>query len=91
MINQAVVFGQFKGGVLPANGLINTAWLAVSDFIVDMFHAENIANWGYRWQPSTSNHQFGIVDSAGVVPGHVGNMTHGDTGGHRCRLAWEMI
>ena len=44
MINQAVVFGQFKVRVLPANGLIHTAWLAVSDFIVDMFHAENIAN-----------------------------------------------
>lgn len=51
MINQAAVFGQFKGRVLPADGLIYTAWLAVSDFIVDMFHAENIAKMGYRWQP----------------------------------------
>lgn len=51
MINQAVVFGQFKGRVLPADGLIYTAWFAVSDFIVDMFHAENIAKLGYRWQP----------------------------------------
>lgn len=51
MINQAVVFGHFKSRVLPADGLIYTAWLVVSDFIVDMFHAENIANWGNRWQP----------------------------------------
>ena len=43
MINQAVVFGQFKGRVLPADGLIYATWLAVSDFIVDMFHTENIA------------------------------------------------
>lgn len=49
MINQAVVFGQFKGGVLPADGLIYATWLAVSDFIVDMFHAENIAKMGHRW------------------------------------------
>ena len=51
MINQAVVFGQFKVRVLPADGLVYTAWLAVSDFIVVMFHATNIAIWGYRWQP----------------------------------------
>lgn len=50
MINQAVVFGQFKVRVLPADGLVYTAWLAVSDSIVVMFHATNIAIWGYRWQ-----------------------------------------
>lgn len=44
MINQSVVFGQFKGRVLPADGLIYTACLSVSDFIVVMFHTENIAN-----------------------------------------------
>ena len=56
MIDQAAVFGQFKGRVLPADGLIYAAWFAVSDFIVDMFHTENIANvatggnrWRLRW------------------------------------------
>ena len=48
MINQATVFGQFKGRVLPADGLIYATWLAVSDSTVDMSHAENIANWVYR-------------------------------------------
>ena len=43
MIDQTAVFGQFKGRVLHAYGLIYAAWLAVSDFMVDMFHAENIA------------------------------------------------
>ena len=51
MIDQTAVFGQFKGRVLHAYGLIYDAWLAVSDFMVDMFHAENIAKLGYRWQP----------------------------------------
>lgn len=53
MINQSVVFGQFKGRVLPADGLIYTACLSVSDFIVVMFHTENIANCdtgGNRWR-----------------------------------------
>ena len=58
MIDQTAVFGQFKGRVLSADGLIYAAWLAVSDFMVDMFHATNIAKLGYRWQPSTSSHQF---------------------------------
>ena len=53
MIDQTAVFGQFKGRVLHAYGLIYAAWLAVSDFMVDMFHAENIAKWDYRWQPGT--------------------------------------
>ena len=48
MIDQTAVFGQFKGRVLHAYGLIYAAWLAVSDFMVDMFHAENIAKLGYR-------------------------------------------
>lgn len=51
MIDQAAVFGQFKSRVLPADGLIYAAWFAISDFMVDMFHTENIANWDYRWQP----------------------------------------
>lgn len=51
MIDHTVVIGQFKGRVLHAYGLIYAAWLAVSDFMVDMFHAENIAKLGYRWQP----------------------------------------
>jgi hypothetical protein len=51
MINQVAVCGHFKGGVLPADGLIYATWLAVSDFIVDMFHATNVAKMGYRWQP----------------------------------------
>lgn len=51
MINQATVFGQFKGRVLPADGLIYATWLAVSDFMADVFHTENIANLDYRWQP----------------------------------------
>ena len=60
MIDQTAVFGQFKGRVLHAYGLIYAAWLAVSDFMVDMFHAENIAKLGYRWQPHGS--QFTIVE-----------------------------
>lgn len=44
MINQAVVFGHFKGRVLPADGLIYAAWFAISDFMADVFHATNIAN-----------------------------------------------
>ena len=51
MIDHTAVIGQFKGRVLHAYGLIYAAWLAVSDFMVDMFHAENIAKLGYRWQP----------------------------------------
>ena len=51
MINQAGVFGHFKGRVLPADGLIYAAWFAVSDFMVDTFHTENIVKWGYRRQP----------------------------------------
>lgn len=63
MIDQTAVFGQFKGRVLHAYGLIYAAWLAVSDFMVDMFHAENIAKLGYRWQPSTSSHQFDFLEA----------------------------
>lgn len=63
MIDQTAVFGQFKGRVLSADGLIYAAWLAVSDFMVDMFHAENIAKLGYRWQPSTSSHQFDFLEA----------------------------
>ena len=51
MIDHTAVIGQFKGRVLHAYGLIYAAWLAVSDFMVDMFHAENIAKTtasGYR-------------------------------------------
>ena len=51
MIDHTAVIGQFKGRVLHAYGLIYATWLAVSDFMVDMFHAENIAKLGYRWQP----------------------------------------
>lgn len=43
MIYQAVVFGQFKLRVLPADGLIYAACLAVNVFMVDMFHTGNIA------------------------------------------------
>ena len=43
MIVQTAALGQFKGRVLHAYGLIYAAWLAVSDFMVDMFHTENIA------------------------------------------------
>lgn len=63
MIDHTAVIGQFKGRVLHAYGLIYAAWLAVSDFMVDMFHAENIAKLGYRWQPSTSSHQFDFLEA----------------------------
>lgn len=61
MIDHTAVIGQFKGRVLHAYGLIYAAWLAVSDFMVDMFHAENIAKCDYRWQPVAVGMGNGII------------------------------
>ena len=76
MINQSVVFGHFKGRVLPADGLIYATWLAVSDFTVDMFHTENIAKYGYRWQP-------GIILLYLLVCQATAEVYIGTTGGYR--------
>ena len=76
MIDQTAVFGQFKGRVLHAYGLIYAAWLAVSDFMVDMFHAENIAKCGYQWQP-------GIILLYLLVCQATAEVYIGTTGGYR--------
>ena len=76
MIDQTAVFGQFKGRVLHAYGLIYAAWLAVSDFMVDMFHAENIAKLGYRGQP-------GIIFLYLLVCQATAEVYIGTTGGYR--------